>query len=172
MAEHDKAAVIEVLNLYAFALDAHAWDLFDRVFTQDVEADFGPAGAAWSGLAEFKASFAGFHDTLDRHVHTMMGQLVHVEGDKAYAFSYGNWILVRESAEGGPTWQGTGWYDDELVRGAEGWRIRRRVCRLASWTGNPLVPEPKGEHNPDMQGNALHEFGAAGQLGFLKAIAK
>ncbi len=166
----DKADIIEVLNLYGFALDARQWDLFDRVFTDDVEAVFGPAGANWSGLEVFKKSFADFHNTLDSHVHTMMGQLVEVDGDTAQAFSYGNWLLVREAAEGGPTWLGTGWYDDELVRTEHGWRIRRRVCRLLSWTGNPSVPEPRNEHQPDMKAKGLHKFAEAGEIGFLKAI--
>lgn len=168
--ENDKQAIGEVLNLYAFALDARAWDLFDRVFTHDVEAIFGPAGAGWNGLTEFKASFAGFHATLDRHVHTMMGQLVHVDGDTANAFSFGNWLLIREAAEGGPSWLGTGYYDDELVRTDEGWRISRRVCRLLSWSGNPSVPEPQREHQPDMSARGLHDYAAAGDLAFLTAI--
>ncbi|WP_295695286.1 nuclear transport factor 2 family protein, partial [Lapillicoccus sp.] len=89
----DKASIIELLNLYGFALDAQAWDLFDLVFAPDVVAEFGPAGNAWVGLEEFKRSFAEFHATLDSHQHTMMGQLVHVDGDTANAFSYGNWLL-------------------------------------------------------------------------------
>jgi 3-phenylpropionate/cinnamic acid dioxygenase small subunit len=170
MIENDKAAIIEVLNLYAFALDARQWDLFDRVFADDVIAEFGPAGAAWTGLANFKRSFAEFHERLDSHQHTMMGQLVHVEGDKAHAFSYGNWLLIRNAAEGGSSWMGTGWYDDELVRTDRGWRIQRRVCKLQSWSGNPLVPEPDGDHNPDMNLNVLNRFAEAGEIGFLKAI--
>lgn len=166
----DKSAIIEALNLYAFALDARQWDLFDRVFTNDVEAVFGPAGAGWNGLSEFKESFAGFHATLDRHVHTMMGQLVHVDGDTANAFSFGNWLLVREAAEGGSTWLGTGYYDDELVRTDQGWRIKKRVCRLLSWTGNPSVPEPQREHQPDMNSKGLHQFAEEGDIAFLKAI--
>ncbi|GJF33405.1 hypothetical protein KNE206_61050 [Kitasatospora sp. NE20-6] len=171
MADQDKAAVIEVLNLYGLALDAHRWDLFDRVFTEDVTAEFGPAGAAWTGLAEFKRSFAEFHLQLDSHQHTMMGHLVHIDGDTAYAFSYGNWLLVREAAEGGPSWSGTGWYDDELVRTDGGWRIRRRVCRLMAWSGNPLVPEPNAEHNPDMKTNVLREHSEAGKVAYLNAIS-
>ena len=173
MSQHDdKAEIIEALNMYAFALDARQWDLFDRVFTDDVEAVFGPAGAAWVGIDEFKSSFAMFHDTLDSHVHTMMGQLVTVDGDTAHAFSYGNWLLVREAAEGGPSWLGTGYYDDELVRTASGWRIRRRVCKLLSWSGNPSVPEPNREHQPDMKANGLHVLAEAGQIEFLKAITQ
>ncbi|MFJ8799326.1 nuclear transport factor 2 family protein [Streptomyces sp. NPDC102487] len=172
MSNDDKAAIIEALNMYAFALDTRQWDLFDRVFTTDVEAVFGPAGAAWVGLEEFKTSFAGFHDSLDSHVHTMMGQLVNVDGDTANAFSYGTWILLREAAEGGPTWTGTGYYDDELVRTEDGWRIKRRVCRLLSWTGNPSVPEPQREHQPDMNAVGLHQFAKKGDITFLKAITK
>lgn len=170
MVVDDKAAIIELLNLYGFALDAHQWDLFDRIFAEDVTAEFGPAGNAWQGLANFKRSFAEFHDGLDGHQHSMMGQLVHVDGDRANAFSYGNWVLVREAAEGGPVWTGTGWYDDELVRTGRGWRIQRRVCRLMSWTGNPLVPEPNHEHHPDMKLNVLREHCDAGKVAFLKAI--
>ncbi len=170
MDAHDKAEIIEVLNLYGLALDARRFDLFDRVFTEDVTADFGPAGARWDDLANFKRSFAEFHDTLDNHQHTMMGHVVQVDGDEAHAFSYGNWLLVRDAADGGPSWLGTGWYDDHLVRTAAGWRIRKRVCRLLSWTGNPRVPQPNAEHQPDMKSNSLHAFAAAGKIEFLNVI--
>lgn len=170
MTAHDKAEIIEVLNLYGLALDARAFDLFDRIFTDDVLADFGPAGAQWNDLTNFKRSFAEFHHTLDNHQHTMMGHVVQVNGDEAHAFSYGNWLLVRDAAEGGPSWLGTGWYDDKLIRTPEGWRIQKRVCRLLSWTGNPRVPQPNAEHNPDMKSNSVYEFAKAGQIEFLKAI--
>jgi ketosteroid isomerase-like protein len=158
MTNDDKAEIIEIINLYAFALDTHQWDLFDRVFTEDVVAVFVPAGSGWNGLNIFKASFAEFHAKLDSHQHTMMGHLVVVDGDTAHAFSYGNWLLIRESAEGGPTWTGTGWYDDDLVRTEQG------------WTGNPNVPEQHNEHNPDMNVKVLHSFAEAGDLSFLKAL--
>jgi hypothetical protein len=170
MTQTDRVEIINVMNLYGFALDAQQWDLFDLIFTQDVEAVFGPAGAGWKGLDIFKQSFADFHATLDSHQHTMMGHLVHVDGDRANAFSYGNWLLVRNDAKGGPNWLGTGWYDDELVRTAAGWRISRRVCRLMSWTGNPYVPEPHNEHQPDMKTNNLKEHADQGKIAFLNAI--
>ncbi|MGN5734740.1 nuclear transport factor 2 family protein [Arthrobacter psychrochitiniphilus] len=170
MTENDKAAIIEVLNMYAFALDARQFDLFDRMFTQDVVAEFGPAGTAWTNIEDFKQGFADFHLTLDSHQHTMMGHLVHISGDTAHSFSYGNWLLIREAAPGGSTWSGTGWYDDELVRTEGGWRIKHRVCKLQSWSGNPLVPEPNGDQNPDMKLNRLHSFAESGKLGFLDAI--
>ena len=172
MSATDKADIIEALNLYAFALDAQQWDLFDRIFTEDVVMDLGPASVAWSGRADFVQGFKDFHATLSNHQHTMMGHLVHVDGDTAHAFCYGNWLLMRDTAEGGPAWMGTGWYDDELVRTAEGWKIKCRVCRLLSWTGNPRVPEPNGDQSPDMNMNALFRSAGAGELGYLKAITR
>ncbi len=156
MTNDDKAEMIEIINLYAFALDTRQWDLFDRVFTQDVVAVFGPAGASGNSLTIFKASFAEFHARLDSHQHTMIGHLV-ANGDTAHAFSYGNWLLIRAAAEGGPTWTGTGWYDDP-------------VHTEQGWTGNPNVPEQHNEHNPDMNVKVLHSFADAGDLTFLKVL--
>src|SRR4051794_38355427 len=110
----DRIDIIEVLNLYGFALDSRQWDLFDLVFAEDVIASFVSGDAVWSGRQEVKRSFAEYHESLDSHTHVISGQLVTIDGDGANAFSYGSWLLVREGADGGPTWRGTGCYDDRL----------------------------------------------------------
>src|SRR5438874_6038718 len=130
----DKSEIVHVINLYGVALDSHAWDLLDEIFTADVHADFGPAGAVWKSLAALKFAFKDFHETLTNHMHTMTSSCVHVEGDKAYALTYGDWLLSRVSAEGGLDWVVRGWYDDEIFRSDKGRIIIMRVCRLNSWT--------------------------------------
>jgi hypothetical protein len=167
---NDTTEIINVINLYGLALDAQAWDLMDQVFTQDVLTELGPAGAVWEGIDKLKYAFKDFHETLDNHRHTMMGHVVHVDGDRAYAFTYGDWLLVREAAEGGPAWTGSGWYDDELVRTDQGWRISHRVCRLVSWTGNPLVPEPAYEQHPVMTTFSLRRHREDGKVTFLTKL--
>ena len=84
------------------------------------------------------------------------------------ATATGCWFGRRPKA--GPPGPGTGWYDDHVVRTDDGWRIKKRVCRLQGWTGNPLVPEPHNEHNPDMNVKVLHTFAEAGEIGFLNAV--
>jgi hypothetical protein len=168
----DKSDIIEVINLYGVALDSHAWDLLDDVFTADVVADFGPAGALWKSCDALKFAFKDFHETLTNHMHTMMGTCVHIEGDKACALTYGDWLLSRDSAEGGPDWVGRGWYDDELVRTPRGWRISHRVCRLISWTGNVNVPQPAHEQRPVMTTYTLRSAREAGTVRYFNAIAK
>jgi hypothetical protein len=38
--------------------------------------------------------------------------------------------LVRKAADGGPFWDGTGWYDDTLAHTPGGWRICGRICGI------------------------------------------
>ena len=47
----DKTEILEILNLYGFALAAHQWQLFDRIFTEDVIAEFGPAGVRVNAIS-------------------------------------------------------------------------------------------------------------------------
>ena len=167
MDAHDQ--IIQVVNLYGLAVDTQRWDLFDQVFTEHVDADFGP-GVHWTDLARFKADFAAFHDPFDATQHVMTNHNVRVQGEVAHALTYGAWRLVRKAAVGGPLWDGTGWYDDELVLGHAGWRIRKRVCRVVWWTGNPRVKETlPGVVFEDIR-DALRSEGAAGRLGFLNAV--
>lgn len=166
----DKFDIIELLNLYAVLLDSHRWDLFDLIFTDDVEADFGHARVMWSDLGGLKSHFATFHEQFSSHQHQMVGHVVTVDGDRAHAFSYGNWLLERDMADGESSWRGTGWYDDELVRTEGGWRIRRRTVRLVSWTGNPFVRNPN--YDPKTGGeHVLRRESQAGKIGYLEALA-
>ena len=73
MPESDRANILNVLNLYGFVLDAQRWELFDRVFTTDLHATFGPAGMSWDSLEGVLEHFIEFHRELDSHQHSMMG---------------------------------------------------------------------------------------------------
>ncbi|HTZ69147.1 MAG TPA: nuclear transport factor 2 family protein [Acetobacteraceae bacterium] len=161
--------IIQLINLYGLAMDTQRWDLFDRIFTADVEADYGRT-AHWHDLATFKADFAAFHAPLDATQHVMSNHLVHVDGDTAQAFTYGSWRLLRKAVDGNPLWDGTGWYDDALVRGAAGWRIRHRICRIVWWTGNPLVNETIPGVKFELTTTILRQDAEAGRCRFLNVI--
>ncbi len=140
MAHQDIIEITQLINLYGFAVDSQRWELFDRVFTEEVEADFSEP-AHWYDRESFKRDFGAFHEPFDSTQHTMMNHLVDVQGDRATAFTYGTWRLVRKATDGNPLWDGSGWYDDVLVRTEQGWRISHRVCRIVWWVGNPRVNE-------------------------------
>lgn len=162
----DVVAITQLLNLYGFAVDSQRWQLFDSIFTTDVVADYGTS-SRWSGLARFKADLAAYHDPFDATQHTISTHVVRAEGDVAHSFCNGGWRLVRKAADGGPRWDRTGWYDDAWRRTPAGWRIARRTCRIAWWTGNPFVNETIAGVKFDLTTTALRAEAAAGRVGVL-----
>ena len=165
----DREDIVELLNLYGFAMDTRRWDLFDRIFTPDVDADYGPT-SSWTDRERFKADFGSFHELFDATQHMMTNHLVKVEGDRASAHTYGSWRLIRHAAGDPPVWDGTGYYDDTLVRTAAGWRIEKRTCRVVFWTGNPRVQTPLEDMVFRLDLVSLHGEEQAGRIGFAKAL--
>jgi hypothetical protein len=170
MNPNDHNQIVNVLNLYAFAVDTLCWDLFDRVFTPDIQADYYP-GSKISGLETMKKEFALAHTDLDASQHTVGNHQVIVNGDRANALSYVIARLIRNVPEGGGShWDFGGWYDDCLIRTGSGWRIQQRVCRGNWWEGNPRVAEvvPGAVFRPDV--TLLRRYAQAGESAYLKAV--
>ncbi|MES2272265.1 MAG: nuclear transport factor 2 family protein [Pseudomonadota bacterium] len=140
MSVEDELKIQRSINLYGFAVDTQSWDLFDQVFTPDVDADYSET-SHWRDRSTLKSDFEAYHLPFDGTQHAMMSHLVHVSGDEAWALTYATWRLIRKGLDGGDFWEGTGWYDDTLVRTGDGWRIKARTCRIIWWGGNPLVNE-------------------------------
>lgn len=136
-------ALKSVIDLYGLAVDTQQWDLFDQIFTPDVDADWGGT-AVWNNISDFKRDFAAYHDIFDRTHHVMTNMVFAVEGDRATAVTYGHWLLVRYGAPGGDVWRGEGWYNDRLVRTGNGWRISRRRCGIILSEGNTAVMDTGG----------------------------
>jgi hypothetical protein len=164
----DVVGVIATLNLYAFATDSQQWDLFDRVFTEDVLADFG-GGALWHDRASLKRDFDTIHAPFDVTQHTTTNHVVTIDGDTANSVCYVHARFVRQ-ADGGNFWETTGWYDDVHVRTPGGWRIRHRVSRSNWWGGNLRVLQTMEGVTTEPPLSTTRKDAAAGQLMFLKAL--
>jgi hypothetical protein len=169
MTDSDVAAITQLVNLYGLAVDSQRWELFDRIFVPDVDADYGPA-SHWTDREQFKADFAAFHDPFDSTQHTMSTHVVHVADDRARSFCNGGWRLIRAATGDNPLWEGSGWYDDALVRTPDGWRISHRVCRIAWWTGNPSVNKTVSGVRFELSTTVLRHEADAGRVGILSAV--
>jgi hypothetical protein len=167
--DSDVVAITQLVNLYGLAIDSQRWELFDRIFATDVDADYG-ATSCWTDRAQFKSDFAAFHDPFDSTQHTMSTHVIHVDGDRARSFCNGGWRLVRKAAGDNPLWDGTGWYDDALLRTPDGWRITRRVCRITWWTGNASVNGTIPGVKFDLATTVLRREADAGRVGVLAAL--
>lgn len=167
--ESDTVAITQLVNLYGLAVDSRRWELFDRIFTAEVDADYG-ATSHWTDLKRFKSDFDEFHRPFDSTQHTMSTHVVEVDGDRAHSFCNGGWRLLRRAAGDSPLWDGTGWYDDAWVRTPDGWRITARRCRITWWTGNPAVNQTAPGVKFDLGTTALQSEADAGRVGILAAL--
>lgn len=163
--------IVNLINLYPVAVDTQTWYLFDRVFTQDVRADFGGA-AVWTDLAALKSAFAAIHAPFDATQHITTNHQVVVDGDRASCLSYVHGRFIRTVADGGNLFESTGWYDDRLVWNGCGWRICERVCRMQWWGGNPQVLATAPGVKVEQVLDSLKTEAAAGRIGHLGWLAK
>jgi hypothetical protein len=163
----DVTDIIGVINLYALAVDTRRWDLFERIFTVDVEADFGGANT-WSDRASLQGDFATIHGIFDATQHVTTNHLVSVHGDRATAMSYVHGRFIRRLPEGDDMFESCGWYDDRLIRTVHGWRIEQRRCRRIWSAGNPLVMV--GGQASSVESHALSTAADAGSIAYLAEI--
>jgi hypothetical protein len=169
MAAHQIAEIVNLINYYPIAVDSQQWELFDDIFTEDVEADFGGA-AIWRGLAALKQAFEAIHAPFASTQHATRGHHVVVDGVQATCLSYVHGRFIREVSEGGNMFESVGWYDDALTYTAKGWRIARRSCRTQWWGGNPAVLQTSPDVHVEQVLNSLRSEAREGRIGHLRAL--
>ncbi|MGW5385340.1 nuclear transport factor 2 family protein [Nocardia sp. NPDC003963] len=139
----DRAELIELMSRYADIADTKDFtELPGLVFTDPLTLDFESVAGippTTTPLADYReilrASFAPYTAT---H-HAVTGHIVHIDGDNATIRAHvraEHW-LPEELTGGGPDrWLVAGFYDNEAVRTADGWRLTR-VKLTASHQENP-----------------------------------
>jgi 3-phenylpropionate/cinnamic acid dioxygenase small subunit len=116
--------IAEVLVRYASGIDGREWELFRSCFTDRCEADYGDVGA-WNGAEEITAFMREMHEPLGPTLHRITNQAVELRGDdQATARSYVDALVM--GPDDGPAIRIAGYYDDELVRVVDNWKIDRR----------------------------------------------
>ncbi|MEU4518942.1 nuclear transport factor 2 family protein [Amycolatopsis sp. NPDC024027] len=128
----DRADLVELLGRYADIADLKEYAELPRlVFTDPVTLDFEavagipPMTTPLRDYVEIlRASFAPFTAT---H-HVISGHVIELDGDTATIHAHvraEHWV-PEALARGGPDrWLVAGFYDNEAVRTAEGWRLSR-----------------------------------------------
>lgn len=122
----DRAAIHDVKQCYAFAVDRRDWPLYRSIFTDEVAFDF----FDWAGIREtiaadrwvemVKATLGPF----DATQHVFSGQLVSLRGDEAEAVT----TMTARHQLGTEAQLMGGYYTERFVRTPAGWKIA--ACRL------------------------------------------
>jgi len=169
MHSDDIVEVINVINLYPVGVDTRRWDLFDRIFTQNAQTDFGGL-ARWTDLSSLKRDFEIVHHPFEATLHVTTNHQVIVNDDRANCLSYVHGRFIRQLPEGGNMFESVGWYDDLLVRTPTGWRISMRSCRTVWSGGNPMVLQTVPGVTGSQKLDSLCREAAGGRIAYLNAL--
>ena len=115
--------VADVIVLYATGIDRRDWDLFRTCFTEDCHADYGDVGV-WDGVEAITEFMVKSHAGMGHTLHRITNEAVTRSASGVAARSYVDAILLGADNRAGV--HAIGYYDDELVQTASGWKIARR----------------------------------------------
>ncbi len=119
----DRQDISELLVRYATGIDRRDWPLFRTVFTDDCELDYGVIGT-WKGVDAVAEFMEQVHAVAGHTMHRLSNLAISVDGDTARARTYIDGLIMAGDNNSGVN--AIGFYDDEIVRAADGWRIARR----------------------------------------------
>jgi len=119
----DEDAIAKVLLRYATGVDRRDWDAFRTCFTGDVVAEYDGIGT-WRSAEEITEFMRQVHAGAGPTLHQITNLVIDVDGGTAAARCYVQALVT--GLDGGSGVQAFGYYDDALVRTADGWRIARR----------------------------------------------
>lgn len=139
----DRAELIELLSRYADIADLKEFtELPGLVFTDPLTLDFGsvadvpPMTVPLDYYVEsIRAAFAFYAAT---H-HAITGHVIDIDGDSATIHAHvraEHWLPSELANDGPGYWLVVGFYDNEAVRTADGWRLNR-IKLTASHQENP-----------------------------------
>jgi 3-phenylpropionate/cinnamic acid dioxygenase small subunit len=121
--QEDRQNITELLVRYATGIDRRDWPLFRTVFADDCDLDYGEIGT-WRGVDAVTEFMQQAHAMAGHTMHRLTNQVITVDGDKAAARTYIDAVIMAGDNQAGVN--ALGFYDDEIVRSADGWRITRR----------------------------------------------
>ncbi len=143
----DRAAISDIVHAYATGLDRRDWTLFRSIFTDTIEMDFRSVGLrpgaydADEWVRDAQRLFAGFEATQ----HTSSNHVHDLRGDRATCVSnmQAEHFVARESGDGldmaGNRWTIGGYYENELIREDNGWKLTKVTLHVTWQTGNDQV---------------------------------
>jgi 3-phenylpropionate/cinnamic acid dioxygenase small subunit len=115
--------VADLLVRYAAGIDRRDWKLLRTCFTDDCVSDYGAIGK-WGSGDEITEWMRRTHEPLGHTLHRITNQAVAVDGEAVTVRSYVDaLVLAPDNLRGA---QATGFYDDVVVRTADGWKFARR----------------------------------------------
>lgn len=136
----DRIQIQDLLVRYTVALDTRNWKLLDTCFTPDAHVDYTATGGSKGKYPEIRAWLEKALAPFQVFVHYISNTTVELDGDRAKTRTYVLNPMGFPNPDGSLHLFTVGaYYNDQLVRTAEGWRIAERVEEHAFLEGS--LPE-------------------------------
>lgn len=134
----DRAAVSDLLNDFARALDDRDWEGYAANYTEDGVLDIAPTirHEGREGMAEFVAASLGRYAATH---HLSSNHRIDLDGDIATTRSYLLAAHVFDAEQPHRHADGAGWYRCRVRRTAEGWRFEHVALVVRYVSGEPLL---------------------------------
>jgi 3-phenylpropionate/cinnamic acid dioxygenase small subunit len=140
----DRLAIQHLVARYADLIDGQDFDRLDELFTADARIDFATFNGPVGGLREIIEFLKSSLPFFERTQHMMGLPHITVDGDTAHARTSCTNPMISTKPDGTTSvWLIGLWYDDDLVRTADGWRFAARR-QIRSYTLTGLTDTPLG----------------------------
>jgi 3-phenylpropionate/cinnamic acid dioxygenase small subunit len=123
----DRLEIEQLLIRYCHAIDQRDWDAYRAIYTDDAVIDDVSAGPG-NSVDDMVAFLPRALEKVVLIQHAISTSLVSIDGDTATAKTICHCPVVLDRGDGQTQmfFQGL-WYDDELVRTPDGWKISKRA---------------------------------------------
>lgn len=126
----DRAELLHLVTVYAYAIDEREFHKLDQVFTPDAHIDYTAMGGIQGDYPTVKAWLPQALQHFPGYQHFIGNTLFEIDGDEATGKVACFNPMVVPSADGGAETMFLGlWYIDRYRRTPQGWRIVERSER-------------------------------------------
>lgn len=137
----DERAIQRLITTYSQTASIGDWDGAVGTYLPDGNWSIPQLGLSFSGHVAIREALAAFFETMDYVIQMNAPALIHVGSSTATARS-----AIRECGKSAGQPQGFeyfGFYQDELVKTADGWRFRKRIFEGVGTSLFALLPESR-----------------------------
>lgn len=133
----DRIEIDDLLTRYAKAIDTKDYELLDTCFIPDADVDYVSSGGIAGKYPEVRAWLEKALAIFPVTVHSLSNSEIELDGDSARGRTLvTNPMLTRDGEGKESIFTVYAYYEDDLVRTGEGWRIARRFERQILLDGN------------------------------------